>query len=218
MRWPNIVGKSRVQPVNGEWHDWKQQIADHCEGRCIYCAISEARFGGIRNFHIEHYRPKKSFPKLINDIRNLYLACAICNVLKCDDWPCDPVTDHSAAAYPDPSTADYNAIFQMSDITFELDSPTVAGKYILQRLLLNRGQLTLERRLAVVVGRLANFQNWVDTVSAEMTAGEAQETVRILSGIITVHRKALTEVRPYQDTDTKRSSVRPKARKQRSKS
>ena len=84
MRWPNVVGKSRTQPNKGEWHDWKQEIADHCHGRCIYCAISEARFGGVRNFHIEHYRPKKKFPQFENDIKNLYSAGAICNVLKCD--------------------------------------------------------------------------------------------------------------------------------------
>ena len=214
MRWPNVVGKSRVQPTKGDWHDWKQEIADHCGGHCIYCAISEARFGGVRNFHIEHYRPKKKFPKLENDIRNLYLACAICNVLKCDDWPSDPLADHSVTAYPDPSLADYNQLFDISIATYEVHSPTVAGKYLIERLLLNRGQLTLERRFAAILGRLAGFQSWVDPFLNEMTVTELQSTARILSAVASVQRSALTEARPYRDADTKRP-VKSPGRKQR---
>jgi hypothetical protein len=204
VHWPNVVGKSRVQPSHGAWHDWKQEIADHCNGRCIYCAISEARFGGIRNFHIEHYRPKKKFPKLENDIKNLYLACAICNVLKCDDWPAEPKADHSVASYPDPAIANYNDFFKVSKITHAVDSHTVAGKYLIERLLLNRGQLTLERRLADILERLEDFQKWVMASINDMTAAEWRETIGILSGILSAQKSALTEARPYLDTDTKR--------------
>lgn len=216
MRWPSLVGKSRIKPVKGRWHDWKQIIADHCGGQCVYCAISEGRFGGIRNFHIEHFRPKVKFPKFENDISNLYLACAVCNVLKCDDWPDEPVADHSLAAYPDPSLADYNTLFVICTTTHEVDSPTVAGKYIIERILLNRAQLILERRLAAMLTLLAEFDEWVRASLSNMTSGEKDATVKILLEISSVNIGAL-KARPYLDVDTKRSS-RSKEPRKRSKS
>lgn len=208
MRWPNLVGKSRLQPGGGHWHDWKQAIADHCGGRCIYCAIPEGRFGGIRNFHVEHFRPKAKFRELENDISNLYLACAVCNVLKCDDWPAEPLSDHSIAAYPDPSVCDYNNLFMVSIGTYEVDSATIAGKYVRERILLNRAQLILERRLAGVLQRLNEFEIWVDKFRNDMTRQEMLGTIRIFRMISTVKTGALV-ARPYSDIATKR---RPKVK------
>ena len=216
MQWPNLVGKSRIQPVTGRWHQWKQEIANHCGGQCVYCAISEGRFGGIRNFHVEHFRPKVKFPALENDIRNLYLACAICNVLKCDDWPAEPAADHSLTAYPDPSVADYNMLFTVSPATYELGSFTVAGKYVIERILLNRAQLVLERRLAATLRRLDEFEAWVNTSLNDMTSEEMKATVAVLLKISTVKTDAL-RARPYQDLDTKRR-VKAKRGKRRSRS
>lgn len=189
-------------------------IADHCGGQCIYCAISEARFGGIRNFHVEHFRPKVKFPKLENDISNLYLACAICNVLKCDDWPCDPAIDHSLAAYPDPSAADYNLLLTVSPTTYELNSATIAGKYVIERILLNRAQLIVERRLAATLKLLNEFETWVDAQLKHMTVEEMEVTIRILRSISSIKTDVLT-ARPYRDSDTKRS-FRAKVKRRRS--
>jgi hypothetical protein len=201
--WPNLVGKSRTKPTKGKWHEWKQAIADHCGGQCVYCAISEARFGGIRNFHIEHFRPKVKFPKLENDIKNLYLACAVCNVLKCDDWPTEPAMDHSLPAYPDPLQADYNALFEVSPATHEVDSSTIAGRYVIERILLNRAQLILERRLAAMLTLLAEFDIWVRTSLDSMTPEEKSATIEVLLEIGSVNIGAL-QARPYLDIDTKR--------------
>ena len=214
MQWPNLVGKVRIQPPQGKWHEWKQAIADHCAGRCVYCAIPEGRFGGIRNFHIEHFRPKSKFPKLENDIGNLYLACAICNVLKSDDWPAEPVADHSLATYPDPLRTDYNAVFVISSTTYEVGSPTVAGKYLVERVLLNRAQLIMERRLAAMFSSLAEFDAWVSASISSMTSEEMKTTVAVLQEISRVQTKTL-EARPYRDLDTKRSSSSPRRTRKR---
>lgn len=193
-----------------------QIIADHCMGQCIYCAISEARFGGIRNFHIEHFRPKAKFSELENDINNLYLACAICNVLKCDDWPAEPTTDHSIAAYPDPSVADYNSIFEVSSDSYGASSTTIAGTYLVERLLLNRAQLILERRLLVMTQLLEEFEKWVGDSMSRMTKSELKSTMTILLDFTKVKTGAL-QARPYQDVDTKRA-VKTRARRRRSRS
>lgn len=212
MKWVNLVGKTRRQPTTGRWNDWKHSIADYCEGQCVYCAIHEGRFGGIRNFHIEHFRPKMRFPALENAIANLYLACGICNVLKCDDWPAEPTTDHSVAAYLDPSVVDYNTVFSMSVPSYEVSSTTMAGRYVIQRILLNRAQLILERRLSATLSALQDFEQWVNSAMEEMTDDERTATVRALLKISGAKTSAI-KARPYQDNQTKR--VKAKARKRR---
>lgn len=179
----------------------------------MYCAIPEGRFGGIRNFHIEHFRPKVRFPKLENDIKNLYLACAICNVLKGDDWPCEPAPDHSLAAYPDPSVTDYNTLLVVSPATHEVSSPRLAGKYLVERILLNRAQLVLERRLAATLAFLTEFDDWVASTVGSMTGAEAKATLAILLDISRA-KTSMFQARPYRDADTKRQ-LRSKAGKKR---
>lgn len=201
--WPKLIGKPRKQPADGRWHEWKQVVADHCDGRCVYCAIPEGRFGGIRNFHIEHFRPKAKFPRLENDIRNLYLACAVCNVLKCDDWPAEPANDHSLAAYPDPSVTDYNTLLLVSQANYEVNAVTIAGRYLIERILLNRAQLILERRLSAMLDSLAEFETWINISVKYMTPSEMKATIKVLVEISQMKTGAL-KARPYNNSATKR--------------
>ena len=207
MRWPNLFGKERRQPTSGSWHEWKQHIADQCDAACIYCALSEASFGGIRNFHIEHFRPKGKFVELENDIRNLYLACGICNVLKSDDWPCEPAVNHSIAAYPDPYLVDYNTLFTLSPQTHEISAPTVAGKYLIERIFLNRPQLILARRLFAVRKYVREFREWMDESLEQLEVEELREVSRCLLNLSRLCDTAV-DSRPYRDADTKRRDDR----------
>lgn len=202
-----------MRPAGGQWSDWKQQIADQCDGRCVYCAIVESRFGGIRNFHVEHFRPKKRFEALENEITNLYLACAICNVLKGDDWPGDPVSDHSVATYPDPALADYNKLLSVSPTTHEVAAVTLSGKYVIERVLLNRAQLILERRLSAALTFLSDFEEWVHGAVAEMSSEELRDVIDVLVAVSRA-RTTVLAARPYRDSDAKRQ-VKAKARKKR---
>lgn len=205
MKWPLLSGKRRQQPVTGRWHEWKAKIADECGAQCIYCAIHEARFGGIRNFHVEHFRPKAKFPKLENDIRNLYLACAICNVLKCDDWPAEPKPDHSAPGYPDPAACDYNSLFSIDGRTHEIGSSVVAGRYVIERVMLNRAQLILQRRLAAFLARINEFEHWCATGTQDLDTSELREVIQVLTTISAL-KTAVFNARPYQDQDARRLS------------
>ncbi len=207
MKWPRLIGKPRSQPLQGHWQSWKKLIADHCDGCCIYCAIPEGRFGGIRNFHIEHFRPKVKYPQFENDISNLYLACSICNVLKCDDWPADPMPDHSAPGYPDPTMTDYNSLFSVNPHSYELESNTTAGKYLVERILLNRFQLILERRLDHTLRASQDILEWLTHTADIMTKSEERELVKLMYAMLQVQTKVITS-RPYQDSDTKRVSVK----------
>lgn len=148
MNWKRIPKENTQQPLSGTYKEWKSILADEGFHQCVYCSISEANFGGIRNFHVEHYKPKGNirFSKLENVISNLFYSCAICNCFKSDDWPDDPNSELNIACYPDPSVVDYSNIFDIDVNTGLLDGKNVAARYILYKLFLNRPQLIINRR------------------------------------------------------------------------
>lgn len=161
-------------------------------------------------FHVEHYRPKSRFAELANEYRNLFYACPICNCFKGDDWPCEPVGDHSLAAYPDPGGVDYNCLFCVDEVTGRVEGVNVAGRYLAEKLYLNRPQLVVERRLAQIRSRLADVAASLDSVSRSLQSLDSNEARRLLAMLV----PALIEImkmqngvfglRPYGPCDTSR--------------
>ena len=77
----------RVKAVNKYQHDEiKDTLVDMFHGKCAYCEsyIAKVDYGDI-----EHYKPKRKFPKLAVAWDNLLLSCAKCNGMgqKGDQWP-----------------------------------------------------------------------------------------------------------------------------------
>ncbi|MFN2508375.1 MAG: HNH endonuclease [Chthoniobacterales bacterium] len=183
MRWRQPQAE-RVQPA-GVYSDWKQEIADACHGHCVYCAIHESSYGGLDNFHIDHYRPKSIFADLVDAVANLYLACAICNRFKSNDWPNEPAPDHSVAAYPDPGIQDYNDLFTEDADTFLLSGRNVAARYVVERLYLNRPQLILERRLFAAEERLTEINAWIRrTIDTLRKTPPDEQTTRAMFDVV----------------------------------
>lgn len=147
MNWFRIEKELTEHPTSGTYKDWKEPLAIEGKYQCVYCTIKSRSFGGIRNFHVEHYKPKSSdkFPELINDFSNLFFACSICNGFKSNDWPNEPNDDFDIDCYPNPSKIDYSILFSINT-NFELESKYVTGRYIIEKLFLNRDQLILERK------------------------------------------------------------------------
>src|SRR3989344_4366167 len=114
--------------------------------RCVYCAIYENALGGVQGFHVEHYKPKKRFPALINILSNLFYSCPICNRFKSNDWPAEPNKKFGNSSYPNPSQVDYSILFEVDEKSGSIKGKFVASKYIVERLYFNRPQLILERR------------------------------------------------------------------------
>jgi hypothetical protein len=146
MRWIKVNKEAAIQPTSGTYKAWKEQIAKEGRHQCVYCAIHEALFGGVRNFHIEHYKPKSIFKQLENDIKNLFYSCPVCNTFKGDAWPDDPKDDHSNSSFPDPSKVDYNELFEVDFSSGLLKGKFSASTYMIESLNLNRPQLILERK------------------------------------------------------------------------
>lgn len=147
MRWVKINKEPEYQPANGGYGDWKEELAEEAQNQCVYCAIHENSFGGIRTFHVEHFRPRSIFADLINVYSNLFYSCPICNTFKSNDWPNEPTEDYSNPAYIDPSTTDYNTVFDFEHETGLIEGNTVSAKYIQEKLYLNRPQLINERKI-----------------------------------------------------------------------
>jgi len=212
MRWKPVPA-NRKQPTTGTYRDWKTEIANDCGEQCVYCAIHESRFGGLANFHVEHYQPKSipRFAKLINVITNLYLACAICNWFKGNDWPDDPVEDNSRSAYPDPSVCDYNTIFAMPTGTYLIKGTCLAGAYVIERLYLNRPQLIIERRAVAVESRLAQFEAFARQAITQLARHKnpraRQLLVKVGEALIDLNQqfREANKKRPYELADIRRS-------------
>ncbi len=171
MKWSKVRDPSlRKQPSGTRWSKWKEQIAEDCGGRCVYCATPDSMVGTeMRYFTVDHFRPKKRFPKLRIKIENLYYCCAICNSYKGDDWQGDPlVLDHPA--YVDPAIHDYNLHFRVIDsgaARGSASSSYVSCRYMIEKLYLNRPQLIVRRRIAL-------FEDWAIRVEARISQLEGK--------------------------------------------
>lgn len=203
MKWRRVPKEKAKQPKKGNYKLWKELVAREGFYQCVYCALPEPQLGGQRNFHVEHYRPKKKFPKLENDIKNLFYACPICNVFKGDSWPDEPLEDHSISCFPNPSAVDYNNLFEVDFELGTVDGKFIASKYLVSALHLNRPQLILERRLyqadlktKIVLLRciqlIARLRKVDDPKAVELLSRMAQLMCEITNLEIDVRR-----IRPY---------------------
>lgn len=187
-----------TQPKTGVYSDWKTQISVECYNQCVYCTIHENKWGGLDNFHVEHYRPKsiQAFKHLINDICNLFLSCPVCNRFKSDDWPDDP--DLDKPSYPDPSITDYGTIFKLGNTTFTIGGTCVSANYVIERLYLNRPQLIYERRETELKNKeKALFDEVVELASKINDKELTTKTFTIIAAIKT-HLASRDSIRPYK--------------------
>lgn len=211
MLWFRIDKASTTPPGSGTYRDWKAILAQEAKNQCVYCAIHEGSFGGERNFHVEHFKPKSRFKALTNSYTNLFYACAICNTFKGDQWPGLPGRSFSGIGFIDPSAVSYATVFSPDGVTGELKAQTTAGRYMLEQLYLNRSQLILERRIVDAertllreVARLeATVAAWSSAGSPKSASPSIQAAIGAQSEII----RLLVSIRravPYAPADIRR--------------
>lgn len=211
MKWKRIPKEDSRQPEAGMYSDWKEILAKEGFFQCVYCAIHESCFGGTRNFHVEHYRPKKKFRELENDIKNLFYACPICNTFKGNDWPNEPIEDFSNPSYADPSEVDYTDIFTVSSAG-EIESQYIAAKYMIEKMNLNRPQLILERKIFYTHLRLAEYEEFFRRVIPILKRRKDKQARNYLGQIakefidISSLQRQFREIRPYVPADIKRDT------------
>ena len=147
MLWRLIDKTKTIRPTTVGYAAWKPDLAEEGFHQCVYCAIDENTFGSIRNYHVEHYRPKAlpQFKHLRVDFDNLFYACSICNGFKGDDWRDNDADVLNVVGYPDPSKTDYADLFDVDEGGLA-SGRFVSSEYIVRRLYLNRPQLISYRR------------------------------------------------------------------------
>jgi hypothetical protein len=220
MLWRRVENEKRVQPNKGSWPSWKDAIAKDCCRQCVYCAIPDSRYGGLDNFHVDHFRPKAKFPALAKIITNLYLACAICNRFKSDDWPADPSDDHDSTAYPDPGVYDYGSLIELDNVCGTLTGKYVATAYMIERLFLNRPQLIRLRRAAALEDRIESLETFLATAIDKLraydedrgTVGLLVEVGHALMGVSSAFRKR-EHATPYGLNEIRKPKRSRKAKK-----
>ncbi|WP_421773665.1 HNH endonuclease [Gracilimonas sp.] len=215
MEWFRIPKEKAEQPKSGSYKKWKERIAKEGKHQCVYCCIHEAQFGGIRNFHVEHFRPKSisRFSKLENDITNLYYSCSICNCFKGDDWPNDPVEDNAEAIfYIDPSQKSYKEVFDISK-KYKVEAKHLSGKYMIEKVFLNRPQLIQERKTYIGIKKLENnvqvLSKYFDRILNSESIEESVKRDLLKSAKNLMHDSIstltkITKTRPYISSDIKR--------------
>ena len=204
MKWRQISKGSAGLPGAGTYRDWKVLLSQEGFHQCVYCTIDEPSFGGLRNFHVEHYKPKSRFPLLENDFNNLFLACGICNSFKGNDWPADPSPMHDACAYPCPAEIDYAQYIRVNSDTGEVSGTTLAMRYVIERLYLNRPQLLLDRRVSLALSAINSYREYfrgaLDSVD---DLALLRKICRRLDDLIELHQQ-LKEALPYAAGDVAR--------------
>ncbi len=134
-------------PVLKKYQQYKSYLRKDFKFRCAYCLIHEAHYGGLRNFHVDHFRPKskKEFRELALVYANLYYACGLCNTFKGQWWPSE--SDLQAGRYfVDPCEEDpYGKHFEVNEADGTLRVHTPAGRYTVEHIWLDRPQLNRHR-------------------------------------------------------------------------
>lgn len=169
-KWKRIDKTRSLKPTQGTYQDWKPQLAEEAEGRCVYCAIFDAELGGQRNFHVEHYKPKSlpEFVSLKNDYDNLFYACPICNTFKSNSWFPIKENDWDSSQYPNPALYNYGDFFEITTDVFTITGNNVVGEFLIQRLHLNRFQLIYFRRYETSYDKLKEVADSIEPIVKQL--------------------------------------------------
>ena len=97
----NAPVRTYTGPDLTSYRKYKQQLANDFRRRCGYTDCPDFWFGGIKAFHIDHFKPKSKYVHLERSYSNLVYACSHVNQAKSDD----------DADYLDPCDSDYNSHF-----------------------------------------------------------------------------------------------------------
>jgi len=133
---PRII-RRHYPPYSKDYTKYKPYLRQDFSYRCAYCTIHEGEFGGLRNFVVEHYRPKGKFPELECEYTNLYYACSICNNCKGKRWPSDEYIAEGLH-FADPCEEDIYDVHFCEQNDGHLEPLTLCGDYTITHIRLNR--------------------------------------------------------------------------------
>jgi len=192
-----LFQRNESPPKQKTYQAYKPYLRKDFRTRCAYCLIHEAHFGGLRNYHIDHFRPKKRFPELILTYTNLYYACGLCNTYKGETWP-SPEQLQAGFEFGDPCKENlYEKHFQINERDGSLRALTKIGQYTKDHLRLDRRQLQ-RHRYRLIEAR----QKCQELRSALLTPGLPSSWVASAQQVLDqIERELFDPQPPYEEKD-----------------
>lgn len=186
-------------PLFKRYQQYKPYLRSDFLLRCAYCLIHESHFGGLRNFHVDHFRPKsrKEFRRLSLVYSNLYYACGLCNSFKGSWWPAAGDLD-AGRRFVDPCEEDlYGKHVEINEEDGTLRVHTPAGHYTVEHIWLDRPQLNKHRLRQIEMKR--KWQECRGLLEAKNIPAEWLARARQLMDEI--EREYLNPAPPYEPDD-----------------
>lgn len=114
--------------INNDYKQYKNQLRQEFLYRCVYCETAEPELGGAKSFHIDHYKPKNKFPRLIGVYKNLLYACRDCNQYKGHYWP-NLAEKLAGSIVLNPRLPQHQAEHHINKSTFAWQGKTAQGRW-----------------------------------------------------------------------------------------
>lgn len=124
--------RTQQPPTFNSYPRYKPYLQREFSAQCVYCRIPDA-LKGYEAFHVEHYRPQKSFPELECAYENLFYSCGNCNRSKGSYWP----QAHEEKTRFIPNPCDHVMFEHLRFVDGDVMARTEAGQFAVERLDLN---------------------------------------------------------------------------------
>jgi len=204
---PRIIRKHHP-PYSKDYTKYKPYLRQDFNYRCAYCTIHEGEFGGLRNFAVEHFRPKWKFPELECEYTNLYYACCVCNDYKGRRWPSDEDIAEGLR-FSDSCEEDIYEVHFCEQNDGRLKPLTVCGDYTITHIRLNRlhlVRLRLRRRNGKAkIHEVQMRINELDAKLSDVEPNQRQSITReleLLKGYLQILDEQFVSPRiPYEEED-----------------
>lgn len=188
--------KKRTQepPFYRNYRLYKQSLRIEFDHRCAYCGIREPEDGGSGKFHIDHYRPKKKFPKQVAHYPNLFYSCSDCNRSKSDYWP-NPIKQFLRHIILNPCDHDYEIHYNAA--SSEWKGNTAEAHWNIYKLRLNSSRKIQVRKdrdhILSLIENLTQqktvFENLVQKSNIDSGTFLEQDIKKITETIAVLNRK-----------------------------
>lgn len=156
------------------YREYRQEIREDCQGRCVYCDAHENEIGGAESMTLDHFRPKDKFGHLAHDPSNLVWSCQTCNRNKSNYWPAIGTTSTfvKRGGFVDPFTEDMHEYFSI-EASGELIPLKRPARYLIQTLKLNRQGVKVLREARRVLcesraARLRKLSHYIRELDDEL--------------------------------------------------
>lgn len=139
---------------------FRDEIAEQCEFRCVYCDSHDLEVGGRDAMELDHFRPWSipAFAHLKDDPSNLHHACGRCNRLKSANWPSTSATEphDGLVGFIDPFADDRRLYFTVNG-DGSLTCKRHPASYLARLLQLDRPLLRLLRVRRILRSEISSY-------------------------------------------------------------